>query len=275
MTKTTPRNSDGPRFRPVQAPGCHVCHLVSKAGDQSPPQLPPKPQLPVYLSGQWLSMRCEVRPLGLFLTRTLWYHVSNSSWRGWYQYYRDPNCMQPWFLLRVEGIFSRAGPSLRLRGATNYDFQLLTAEVTPQDRGIVNNLNSASEDGRCGGPWFLNRPQDVTLAGGCYLLGLSVPSTKYEVVKMEVDMYGNALLFLGDVDTDGGVTLPERRATAYQTPLIQCRVFPELVTDNEVYSLPRAQLVSMADAGAPRCRPWKAPLVTLVPLMLIRATRAY
>lgn len=246
----------------ANAPGCHVCHLVAKAAEQSPPQLPPKPKLPVYLSGEWLSIHCEVRPLGLFLTRTLWYYGNNNTWRGRYQYYRDPNCMQPWFLLRVEGLFNHVGPSLRLRGATNYDFKLLTAEVTPQDKGIVNNLNSAAEDGRCGGPWFLNQPQDVTLAGGCYLLGLAVPSIKYEVVKMELDMYGNALLFLGEVDTDGEVTMPERRATAYQTPLIQCRAFPELNGDNQVYSLPRAQL--MAQDGGGRPQPWSGLLVVLL-----------
>ncbi|XP_064485569.1 protein APCDD1-like [Ornithodoros turicata] len=245
-------------------PGCHTCHLVAKSADQSPPQLPPKPKLPVYLSGEWLSTRCEVRPLGLFLTRLLRYYTANNSWQGEYQYFRDPNCIRPWFLLRAQGLYSHVGPSMKLHGATNYNFKLLRAQVVPQDPGISNNLNAAAEDGRCAGPWHVNQSRDVSATGGCSLLGLAVPSIKYDVVKMEVDIYGNALLFLGDVDTDGEATLQNHRPTSYQVPLIQCKTFSDLVSDKVTYNLPRAQLMAITTDSCSRMEVSWLSLVALL-----------
>ncbi|KAH9362607.1 hypothetical protein HPB48_015479 [Haemaphysalis longicornis] len=165
----------------ASAAGCHVCHLVAKGAELSPPQLPPKPKLAVHLNGEWLSLRCEVQPLGLFLARRLLFEPgANGSWSGWFQYFRDPNCKQRWFLLSRRGTYELAGPSQRLRGATRLNLRTLWAQITPQHRGIVTNLNSAAEEGRCGSRWTLRRPQDVTATGGCRLLGVTVPSTAYE-----------------------------------------------------------------------------------------------
>ncbi|KAH6944203.1 hypothetical protein HPB50_002270 [Hyalomma asiaticum] len=241
-----------------EAAGCHVCHLVAKGAELSPPQLPPKPKLPVHLNGEWLSLRCEVQPLGLFLARRLLFQPGNGSWSGWFQYYRDPNCKQRWFLLSRQGTYELVGPSQRLRGATNVNLRTLSAQITPQHRGIVTNLNSAADEGRCGSHWSLRRTQDVTVTGGCRLLGVSVPSTAYEVVHNELDVYGNALLFLGHSDTEGEVSRPDRRATAYETPLVQCRTLPE--PSNELAGRPLA-LVSGGAAVKP-------PLLLLLTMLL-------
>ncbi|KAL3207133.1 hypothetical protein MRX96_010451 [Rhipicephalus microplus] len=220
-----------------------------RGAELSPPQLPPKPKLPVHLNGEWLSLRCEVQPLGLFLARRLLFHPGNGSWSGWFQYYRDPNCKQRWFLLSRQGTYEFAGPSQRLRGATNVNLHTLSAQITPQHRGIVTNLNSAADEGRCGSHWSLRRTQDVTVTGGCRLLGVSVPSTAYEVVHNEVDVYGNALLFLGHADTEGEISRPDRRATAYETPLVQCRALPE--PSNELAGRPLALVSGGATVKPP------------------------
>lgn len=243
----------------ASAAGCHVCHLVAKGAELSPPQLPPKPKLPAHLSGEWISLRCEVQPLGLFLARRLLFQPGNNSWSGWFQYYRDPNCKQHWFLLSRQGTYEIVGPSQLLRGATNVNLRTLAAQITPQHRGIVTNLNSAADEGRCGSRWSLRRTQDVTVTGGCHLLGVSVPSTAYEVVHNELD--ANSLLFLGHADTDGEVSRPDRRATAYEAPLVQCRTLPE--PSNELAGRPLA-LISGGAAVKP-------PLLLLAMLLQLGA----
>ncbi|XP_077543380.1 protein APCDD1-like isoform X1 [Haemaphysalis longicornis] len=249
-----------PPLLEASAAGCHVCHLVAKGAELSPPQLPPKPKLAVHLNGEWLSLRCEVQPLGLFLARRLLFEPgANGSWSGWFQYFRDPNCKQRWFLLSRRGTYELAGPSQRLRGATRLNLRTLWAQITPQHRGIVTNLNSAAEEGRCGSRWTLRRPQDVTATGGCRLLGVTVPSTAYELAHNELDVYGNALLFLGHADTDGVASRPDRRATSYETPLVQCRTLPE--PSNELAGRPLA-LVSSGGVSP-------MPMVVLLPLLLL------
>lgn len=55
----------------TQATDCHVCRLVAKSNDKSPPHLHARPRLPVYPMGDWVSSSCETRPIGTFLMRRM------------------------------------------------------------------------------------------------------------------------------------------------------------------------------------------------------------
>lgn len=71
----------------------------------------------------------------------------------------------------------------------------------------------------------------MTPSKGCTPLGITVPSTEYELARLEVDSFGNTMLLLGQSDpskkgADGKATA-KHRPTAFQPPLLQCNA-PEL-----------------------------------------------
>lgn len=69
-------------------------------------------------------------------------------------------------------------------------------------------------------------PRDLTSTHGCAPLGLVVPAVRYELVRMDVDAWGQSLLYLGQPDTENRRGGPAERPTAYQPPLVRCRGLP-------------------------------------------------
>ncbi|KDR20294.1 Protein APCDD1, partial [Zootermopsis nevadensis] len=215
-----------PLLRADQVHGCHICYEVSRCTERSPPHLLAKPRLPAYLAGEWVSARCETRPLGLFLTRRLRFHVGERTWRGEYRFYSDPACSVPTFTAAASGRYSRSPTtSSKVEGGTEFDFRVEHASLTILDRGMAENLQG---DSRCvpGGVWKVGVPRDLTPSRGCAPLGIIVPSTEYELVRVEMDAQGNQLLLMGQPDTDNRKRGPRDRPTAYQLPLIHCRSLP-------------------------------------------------
>lgn len=211
---------------------------MSRSTERSPPHLLARPRLPAYLGGEWVSTRCETRPLGLFLTRRLRFHVGDRTWRGEYRFYADPACAVPTFTAAASGRYSRTlTTSGKVEGGVEFDFRVEHASLTVLDRGMVENLQG---DRRCipGGVWKVGVPRDLTPSRGCSPLGIIVPSTEYELVRIEMDAQGNSLLFMGQPDTDNQRRGARERPTAYQLPLIHCRSLPPFSANHHHYHHP-------------------------------------
>ncbi|KAF6205129.1 hypothetical protein GE061_019296 [Apolygus lucorum] len=203
----------------LQTGGCGPCQLVHKSTLLYPPILDLKPPLPLHLTGEWVSMRCEIKHHGLFLRRRL--RVSGKSWHAEYWFYSDAKCTLPTILAAAEGNYAGAGSGVKPKvlGASDYDFHVERGFLTVFEKGLAESLQS---DGKCGpsGNWQVGVARDLTATGGCPALGITLPTTEYELVRIESDSSGNAVLFLGQSEERKGVK--KERPTHFQPPLLQC-----------------------------------------------------
>nr|CAD7200597.1 unnamed protein product [Timema douglasi] len=209
---------------------CPVCQAVSRASERAPPDLHARPRLPVlhsYLAGEWVSTRCETRPLGLFLKRRLRFSAVDRTWRGEYRFFGDLACTAPLFTATVGGRYSGRGSEL--------DFRMEQASLTVLDSAMAKSLRCGAE------PWVSGVPRDLSRSHGCSDLGILIPSVEYETVRVDVDTLGSSLLLLGQPDTDNRRRGPEDRPTAYQPPLVQCRP-QDADQDNALYPVHYAQV---------------------------------
>jgi hypothetical protein len=207
-----------------QSKGCSVCHNVANSDDFIPPELPLLEPLPMDLPGEWVSMRCETRPNGMFLTRQFQFEQDQRTWLGYYRHFTDPVCREPAFTIFAWGTYYAGPESTIVDGSYNYDFKVIQIKITPQDMPTVRALNSNDRDD-CGksGSWELNRQQDVTATNGCTTLSLRVPYIEHEILKTTVH-HKKTWLYFGGRPSDGkGPTTPRRRPTSFQDPLVKCR----------------------------------------------------
>lgn len=194
-------------------------HLSSEI---EPPILQKRTEfVPAPLHGQWASLNCETRPM-YFLTRHFMF-LQNTTWEAHYHYFKDPACRTPIYALSVKGTHSQSTRSTKIPGGSNVSLTSLAMSLTPQHREMVRTLNSLSR-GMCEGkPWRLGRTYDITHTGECTSLGNLVPSTDYDLVRMEEDPLYGLVMYMGQLPSDGGRKNEEhRRPTAYQEPMVHC-----------------------------------------------------
>lgn len=201
-----------------------TCGICSKffVRNNSPPQLIAKPQLPPYVMGEWISARCENRPLGLYLTRNFTFTKSENGmvWIAEHKFYSDPFCIVPKFTVTASGTYSLGQSNQGIADSTEIDFSIEEASLSIYNRFMMHQMQSTQS---CGTDlWRIGVPQQLSYSNGCLRLGLIIPSIQYDVMKVDIDYQGNFLLFLGQADTENLPRAPHERPTAFQPPLVKC-----------------------------------------------------
>ncbi len=195
------------------------------ADENSPPKMwhnYNKADIEVTLQGEFISTRCEVRQVYFVIRHIIFHH--NYTWEAYYHYYSDPNCHHPEYSMFVKGTHTMGVHSTVVSGGSEFDFQTLKMWITPQNRQQTQILNQFNEN-NCArrNSWRLNKPQEVTSTGGCAALGIELPHTEYELMRMKVNKEGDVLLYTGQRPTLQSLpNSPELRPTSYQSPLIRC-----------------------------------------------------
>lgn len=203
---------------------CQLCSLIAGRTAKSPPHLMKKPNLPPYISGEWTSGRCEIRPMGLFLTRRFRFYSGDLTWIGEHKFYVDPFCSIPKFTATAAGHFKSSNYNSIVKGSTNFDFQIERASLTVFEKEMLDELKNSRSCGS--GLWQLGIPRELSSTNGCLQLGILIPSIQYEIIKVDMDFRGSTLLLMGQADTDNQPRTKYQRPTAYQDPLIHCSELP-------------------------------------------------
>jgi len=275
---------------------CHVCRLVAKSTEKSPPHLHARPRLPVYPVGDWVSSSCETRPIGTFLLRRMKFSDHSHGFDGFYShptfqalfyYYTDPECSSGTLTVLASGYYSAGGDSERVQGATEFDFYIQSVSITVHDESTARNLNGLKGN-RCGldGSWKVGRMQDVTSTGGCLGLGIRVPTVANDLLKMDLNGVGHPQLYFGiaenpaevappaDQTSSSGRDLP-LRPTSYLPPMERCRsATPGDLTgemSNDLPLMAHARIASSSSSSAADALP---RLCGRLAVLLLTAARA-
>jgi hypothetical protein len=183
---------------------------------------------------EWFSERCEVPPGSMATTRHVKFAADNRTWEAYQHYFADPTCRDLMFSIYSRGHLT-LGPHVGdLRGTRTLDLVYNYAKITAHEDRVVSVLGSQQE-GACGvRPWKIGYEQDVTMTGGCPVLGLRVPHTERQIVRVERHEH-ELLVFMGQTPTptgDGGFSLRaatpsddgdnQARPTSFGLPLVKC-----------------------------------------------------
>ncbi|GJQ68435.1 hypothetical protein Trydic_g17021 [Trypoxylus dichotomus] len=200
---------------------CGICENLQR-NDKIPPHLLKQPELPPYIEGDWISVRCEIRSMGFYLTRKFSFIAlgSETIWIGGYKIYLDPFCGVPKFSVNTVGDFTLLEKNTFQPDATDINLNIRHARLTIYDRKMseeMSKTNACNID-----VWEVDIPYSIRHNYKCTGLNLIVPSTQYEIVKLDISYEGSSLLYLGLMDGDGFPKVTQKRPTSYSEPLIRC-----------------------------------------------------
>ncbi|XP_044757760.1 protein APCDD1-like [Coccinella septempunctata] len=185
-----------------------------------PPHLLVKLNLPPYIWGEWTSVRCEIRNMGLYLKRLFYFYSEDSTWIGEHKFYSDPFCTVIRFSVTAAGYMNTVGESKVIEGSYDIDFNIERASLTVMDQRMITDMHLTDT---CGlDEWVVNVPKELSSTKGCLQLGIVLPSVLQDIVKIEMDFRGSLILFLGQSDSDNLPSLMKERPTAFQPPLMKC-----------------------------------------------------
>ncbi|EDO35898.1 predicted protein, partial [Nematostella vectensis] len=207
------------------APNCTICMVISTASAGVAPIIPKVRPRPVMLNDEWGSSSCETRPGGSFLTRYMAFQDSRSHWEGYYYYFLDPECRKLNFMIYFKGVFTSGSYNTKVRDGEDYVFTVTEAAITPHTKSFTRQLNYMSRNNECGkdGEWENGQSQDITQSKGCRLLGISLPHTEYDLLKMVTNENGERELYVGQRPTDlSSLASPDKRPTSFQVPMLKC-----------------------------------------------------
>lgn len=215
-----------PSFFLFQTRACHVCRKLKRSHEMKPPRLRRNRDQPrIVIDGFWSTSGCETRSYGQFLKRSLVFHANGVSWEGQYDFYRDPDCKLGSVSVFVSGDYKKEKESRKIAGSSDYSFNIAHMSITPRDYFTADTLNHARNH-TCGnqGLWEVDTKQSVVETNGCDILGLRVPTTEFEIIKLENRQIGDVML-VGERPTDGkSLSGPQERPTSFQPPLVRCIV---------------------------------------------------
>lgn len=203
--------------------GCDICAKIANSSQWRPPILQSHDVTSTDIYGEWVSRRCETRPNGQYLTRTLTFRPGGRSWIGVYDFYKDSVCQKPHFSLDVKGNYVRGLESRDILSANNYVFRTTRLKITARDFQMVQYLNTYGGNG-CGKTkeWKIGITQDVTSTYGCLALGIKLPNIEYEIMKSETEG-GVSYLYVGQRPNDfASLSARKNRPTSFQSPLVKC-----------------------------------------------------
>lgn len=202
---------------------CGICEIISRSTIASPPYLPTRPKLPVYLTGHWTSRRCESHPSGGYTIRQFEFREQNRKFHAKLRYFEDHRCENVLYTLQLRGEYYLGMHNSLLRGSTDVDFYTHKTIITIHDEVLLDAVNDKLQNILDRRPniqdfrqqfyafqsifsrnikycdvdlYELNVPM-VHAHTNCKIYGLENSFFAKNVLKLEVDMYGTTLLSMG------------------------------------------------------------------------------
>ncbi|XP_026481432.1 protein APCDD1-like [Ctenocephalides felis] len=202
---------------------CAICEIISRSSIASPPYLPTRPKLPVYLTGHWTSRRCESHPNGGYTIRQFEFREQNRKFHAKLRYFEDHRCENALYTLQLRGEYYLGMYNSLLRGSTDVDFYTHKTIITIHDEGLLEGVNNqlrgildrrpkiqefrqqfyafqsifARNVKYCDEELYELDVPIVHARTNCKIYGLENSFFAKNVLKLEVDMYGTTLLSMG------------------------------------------------------------------------------
>ena len=231
-----------------------MCSAVSESSTFYPPTLSPvvhrhrrqrgvavRSLLP---GSSWASERCETRPYGVFVLRRMSFGWDagrllrgadgGGDWQEQFDYYDDPLCRSPTYTVHAAGryvvvsdaeVFEDAGRVVEA------DFGVDRVSLVVWEPRLLDTVRAGSDCGQDVGSWEIGVERDVTLTGGCAVLGVRAPTTTGAVVPqlLAAERRGHhVLLLVGEFPSPPVAVFHARpaaqpqRPTSFQPPLRRC-----------------------------------------------------